>query len=279
MYQKELPGGKATGRPDVNLSIDIEQGEVIEDLLCNNLRLIQKDGLFKFGLDSVLLANFTYATPGSRIVELCAGSCVVSILLSSKTKAAHITGVEVLNEFVCMAKKSITLNRLDGRVDVVNGDIKNISALFQRGSADTVVVNPPYIKHNSALVGCDDLKNIAKHEILCNLNDVVKAASYLLPSGGSFFMVHRPQRLTDVFCAMRECGVEPKYIKTVHSRYGQRAVLALIEGRKSSGRELIVLDPLFVYDKNGTHISQDKLNELSARPSTRPTTRPTTRPK
>ena len=253
------------GTIDNKKNIFLEAGETVEDLQCGGLRLIQREDLFKFGLDSVLLANFVRAPARSTIVELCAGSCVVSILLSSKTSASRIVGIEILEDFVHMAEKSILLNGLDGKVEIINGDIRNISNMFRKGYAVSVVANPPYIKQDSGLTSNDAIKNIARHEVMCTLSDVVEAASHILPDGGSFFMVHRPQRLTDILYEMRKNKIEPKYLKTVHSRIGQKASLILIEGRKSSGPELTMLEPVYVYDECGVHISQASLERLSSR--------------
>ena len=249
----------------LDIEKELTDGEVVEDLQCDGLKLVQRAGMYKFGLDSVLLANFTHAPTGSTIVELCAGSGVVSILLSSKTAASRIIGIEILDDFVKMAEKSIAINDLVGRVEMIHGDIKDVPQLFQKGDAGAVVVNPPYMKQNSGFRNNNTQMTIARHETMCSLRDVVKAASYLLPTGGAFFMVHRPQRLVDAFCLMREYDIEPKYIMLVCPRQGQRPTMVLIEGRKSRGAELIFLEQLYVYDESGRYISQDRLEQLRKR--------------
>jgi tRNA1Val (adenine37-N6)-methyltransferase len=164
-----------------------------------------------------------------------------------------------------MAKRSIEVNGLSGRVDVIQGDIRDIGRLFNRGCAGAVVVNPPYIKINGGLLNDDATKTIAKHETMCNLSDVVKAAAYLTRPGSGFFMVHRPQRLTDIFCIMRECEIEPKYLRAVHPRYGAKPSLVLIEGKKNANPGLVFLEPLYIYDAAGDYITQDRLQQISVR--------------
>jgi len=238
---------------------------VVEDLQCGGLKVIQRDALFKFGLDSVLLANFSRAPINSTVVDLCSGSSVISVLMSAKTMAARIVGVEISDEFVDMAKRSISLNKLDDKVSVLKGDVREIHQLFTKGGAGVVVVNPPYIKQSGGLKPADVNKSIAKHEIMCSLKDVISAAAFLLPAGGCFFIVYKPQRLVDLLCQMREFEIEPKYLKAVHPRYNQKPSLVLVEGVKSAGSGLVFLPPLFVYDESGAYITQSNLERLSAR--------------
>ena len=245
-----------------HISID-EKIESIEDLQFKNLRIIQKKNSFKFGLDSVLLANFVKADKNSSIVELCSGSGVISILLTGKTSAADITGIEIQEWFVEMANRSVSLNSLSEKVRFLCADLRTIPTFLKKGSAQTVVVNPPYIKHGGGIGNQNNEIKIARHEVCCTLKDIVEAASYLLPSGGNLFMVHRPNRLVDVFCTMRDFHIEPKYVKTVYPSYGKRPILFLINGRKSANPDLKFLEPLYTYDLDGNYISQETLSQLN----------------
>ena len=245
--------------------IELAVGEVVEDLQCDGLKLLQRDDMFKFGIDSVLLANFVRAPANSTIIELCAGSGVISILMSSKTGASRIIGIELNDKFVEMAKRSIAINGLEGKIEIISGDIREYRNHFKKGAAGSVAVNPPYMKLNSGAKSDDALKAAAKHETTCNLKDVVEAAAFLLRQGGRFFIVYRPQRLVDLFCLMREYSIEPKYIRPVCAKHGQKPVLVLVEGKKSASSELIFQPPLYIYNEVGEHISREQLETLSHR--------------
>ena len=200
--------------PDAAQGDCLEPGEFIEDLQCDGLKIIARRDGFRYGTDSVLLANFVKAKRGDRIVELCSGTGVVSILLSAKTRAASITGVEIQPRLVGMANRSAAMNNISDRVSFYTGDIRDardIVGLRER-PVDVVVVNPPYLcnDNSNAVFEHGDSAAIARHEITCTLADVVAAAKRLLNPGGLFYIVYRSDRLVDLFHEMRAAGIEPK---------------------------------------------------------------------
>ena len=250
-----------------HLPIIDAQTEILEDLQCAGLQVIQKKEGFKFGMDSVLLANFVKTDKNASIVELCSGSGVISILMTAKTEARRIVGVELQDWFVEMANRSIQVNHLESSVGFVCADLRRIPSQplpgLGAGSADTVVVNPPYLKQHAGILSTEASVAIAKHEICCTLQEVVAAAAFLLKSGGNLFMVHRPDRLADVFCALRAFHIEPRYVKSVHASYGKHPVLFLICGKKHARANLKFLEPLYTYDLSGNYLTQEMLQTLN----------------
>lgn len=231
----------------------LHDNEQIDDLHYKGLKLIQKAGSFRFGIDAVLLANFAKTSKASKIVDLGTGTGIIAVLLAGKTEAAHITGVEILPEMAEMAKRSILLNNLDSRVDILNMDLKASSEFLGYEYADMVVANPPYIDSGCGLLNNSGGKAVARHEILCTLDDVVLAASNLLKNKGQLNMVHIPERLVDVICAMRKYHLEPKLMQLVYPGEGKSPNLVMIRGIKSGNKQLKVLEPLYIYNCDGSY--------------------------
>ena len=228
-------------RPDTGFSL--YQGEEVEDLQCNDLKLIVKRDGFRYGTDSVLLAYYVKAGAGSKIVELCSGSGVVSVLLAEKTKASTITGIEIQKPLAEMANRSAALNGIDHKVRFIHGDVRRVREILSSGAAGTVVANPPYLKCSSGKVGSDISMEIARREICCDLSDITGAAGWLLHPGGSFYIVYRPDRLVDLFYEMRVSGIEPKEIRQ-HGPPGGPPSLVLVCGKKNAVPGLRWLKPL-----------------------------------
>lgn len=227
--------------------------ERIDDLQYKGLRLVQDTDGFCFGVDAVLLAHLAKGAPSKRTIDLCSGNGIVAILLAGKTDTPDITALEIQHGAAELAQRSVSLNHLEGRVRVVCGDLKDAGKLFARGSFDVVTCNPPYMKDACGLKNENEAMRIARHEVLCTLEDVVRAAAYLLKPGGKFFLVHRPERLVDIFTTMREYKIEPKRMQMVHPSCGKKANIVLIEGASRGGRELKMLPPLYVYGENGCY--------------------------
>ena len=179
------------------------------------MRIITRRDGFRYGTDSILLANFVKPGVRGHIVELCSGAGAVSLLLSAKTRAVRITGIEISGPLVEMANRSAALNRLEDKVEFVAGDICDIRGIMHAGSAAAVAVNPPYLPVGSGFTGADGGMEIARREICCTLADVTEAANWLLNPGGQMFIVYRTDRLVDLFCAMRASGIEPKELQPV----------------------------------------------------------------
>ena len=228
-----------------------ECGERLDDLQCNGLYLIQDPDKFCFGIDAVLLSNFVKVKKNGHVVDLCTGSGIVPILLSAKTGAKKITGIEIQSDIADMARRSVSYNKLDEKIDIINDDISNALKYINNCSVDSVCVNPPYMKDTTAIKNPDLPMAIARHELLTDLETVINIASKLLKESGKFFMVHRPSRLSEIFAAMRQNRIEPKRLRFIHPYIESKANLVLIEGAKGSGVWMDVEPPLVVYkDKN-----------------------------
>lgn len=238
------------------MNVTIHEHERIDDLQINGYRIIQDPDRFCFGIDAVLLSDYAKAKPGDTVVDLCTGTGIVPILMAAKTKAERLIGVEIQHESAEMACRSVTLNDLDERVTILEDDIKNISNHIRRGSVNVVTCNPPYMIDNHGLKNEADFKTIARHEVLCNLEDVVRTASGLLESGGNFYMIHRPFRLSEIFVMLTKYNLEPKRMRMVYPYVNKEPNMVLIEAKKGAKPRLTVEAPLIVYDEPGKYTDE-----------------------
>jgi len=247
------------------VDIEIRENERIDDLQYKGLRLIQKKDGFRFGVDAVLLANFTDVKKGDSVVDLGTGTGIIPVLLAGKTLAKTIVGLEIQPDIAEMAERSVELNNLQDRVKVVCGDIKEAIGNFGPSSFNVVVTNPPYMNKGGGLVNPSDTKAISRHEIMCTIEDIVSVSSRLVVPGGQLSMVHRPERLVDIVCLMRKYRIEPKYIRFVHPSPYKKANLILIKGTRDGNPQLKMMDPLYVYDENGNY--SEEINRIYCRES------------
>lgn len=229
------------------------EDERIDDLQRNGYRIIQKKKGFCFGMDAVLLSGFAQAKEGEVAVDLGTGTGIIPILLEAKTKGKHFTGLEIQEEVAEMAGRSVRLNQLENRVDIVRGDIKEASRLFGKASFDVVTSNPPYMNDNHGLKNPELPKAIARHEVFCTLDDVCREASLLLKSGGRFYMVHRPHRLAEIITALKTYKLEPKRMKLVHPFVDKEANMVLIEAVRGGRSMMKVEAPIIVYREPGVY--------------------------
>lgn len=234
-----------------NLDIILKENERIDDLQYKGLKLIQKQDGFCFGLDAVLLANFADVSKNDTVIDLGAGTGIVSILIVGKTHAKSVIGLEIQEEMAEMAQRSVDMNNIGDRVRIVCGDIKESTLLFGASKFNVVVTNPPYMNQGGGLLNISDTKAISRHEIKCTLEDVIKASAKLLVTGGQLAMVHRPDRLVDIVWLMRKYSIEPKYMQLVHPSPYKKANLLLIKGTRQGKPQLKMMDPLYVYDETG----------------------------
>lgn len=239
-----------------NKLIKGEMGERIDDLQCNNLFLIQNPKKFCFGIDAVLLANFVKVKKDGYVVDLCTGSGIIPLLLSAKSQAKRITGIEIQADIADMAGRSVEYNNLGEKIYIINDDILNAFNYIKRGSVDTVCVNPPYMKATSGLKNPDEPLAVARHEIFTDLNTVIGISAGLLKENSRFYMIHKPHRLSEIFAALRENKIEPKRIRFVHPYVNKPANLVLIEGIKGSGVWIDVEEPLVVYSKQNIYTDE-----------------------
>ncbi len=226
--------------------------ERIDDLQVNNLKIIQNPKGFCFGIDAVLLANFVKLKRNARVVDLGTGTAIIPILLAGKSRTSHIIGIEIQEGVADMARRSVRLNKLQERIKIKTMDLKLATEVLPVNDFDIVISNPPYMQPDG-LINPRDTKAISRHEIKCSLEDVVKTASRLLKHLGKFFMVHRPQRLVDIMVNCRKYKLEPKRIQFIHPSYDKKPNLLLIECRKAAKAEVKILDPLYVYNKEGEY--------------------------
>jgi tRNA1Val (adenine37-N6)-methyltransferase len=231
-------------------------GESMEDLMCQGLRIIQHKSSYRFAIDAVVLANFVKAGPRDTVVDLGTGSGVIPLLLSAKTSASRIVGIEIVESIADRAKRSVALNNLDHRINIVCGDIKNAPQILGRESFTTVVTNPPYMKADEGKVSPNVEMAFARHEIGTTLTDVVQAAASLLCFGGRFFMVYRTVRLVDAICSLREYHLEPKIIRFIQSNLTKPPKLFLVMAKKRGSPGLKISPTLVLYDSFGNYTEE-----------------------
>ena len=235
---------------------DLMENERLDDLQRNGLKIIQKTDGFCFGMDAVLLSGFASVKPGERALDLGTGTGIIPLLLSAKTKGDHFTGLEIQTEIMKMAQRSVALNGLEKKIDIIQGDIKEASRIFGAASFDVVTSNPPYMNDAHGLKNPGDVKAISRHEVLCSLEDVVREGTKALKPGGRFYMVHRPHRLAEIITVMRQYKLEPKRMKFVHPFADKDANMVLIEAVRGGGAWLKLEPPVIVYKEPGVYTDE-----------------------
>ena len=235
---------------------DLMENERLDDLQRNGLKIIQKTDGFCFGMDAVLLSGFASVKPGERALDLGTGTGIIPLLLSAKTKGDHFTGLESQTELMKMAQRSVALNGLEKKIDIIQGDIKEASRIFGAASFDVVTSNPPYMNDAHGLKNPGDVKAISRHEVLCTLEDVVREGTKALKPGGRFYMVHRPHRLAEIITVMRQYKLEPKRMKFVHPFADKDANMVLIEAVRGGGAWLKLEPPVIVYKEPGVYTDE-----------------------
>lgn len=238
--------------------VNINPHERVDDLHRNGYLLIQDPSKFCFGIDAVLLASFAVAKQGERVMDMCTGTGVVPILMEAKTEGKSFTGIEIQPESVEMAQRSVLLNDLQDKITICQGDIKELDRHFGLGSFDVVTCNPPYMQSGGGMVNEYTAKAVARHEILCTLEDVVTSADKMLRVGGRLYMVHRPTRLPEIFSSAVNHHLEPKRMRLVHTYINKEPTLALIEFIKGGRPMLKVEPPIIIYNADGEYTSEIK---------------------
>lgn len=243
--------------------VTLLENESIDDLQLNGLKLIQKKSGFRFGVDAVLLADFANVKRKHKVIDICTGTGIVPFLIWGKYAPESIVGLEIQDDMVEMAKRSVSLNNLEAKIDFINGDLKDKKLLKNLGRFDVLTVNPPYKLNNAGIVNPDDKLAIARHEVLCNLEDVISCAKNLLKDNGRMYMVHRPERLIDIFELMRKYNIEPKRVRLIHPNSKKAPNIVLVEGQRDGGSYLKWEPSLYVYNEDGTY--SDEINKIYGR--------------
>ncbi len=229
-------------------TIELNEGERVDDLERCGFKIIQNTDKFCFGMDAVLLSGYAYAKRGDRILDLCTGNGIIPILMAAKTEAERLVGIEIQKDVADMAKRSVAANGLADRVNIICGDIKETDDILQPGAFDVVTCNPPYMIDSHGIKNPDSPRAIARHEIMCNFDDVARITARMLKPGGRLFLIHRPFRLTEIFETLTKYKLEPKRMKMVHPFVDKEANMVLIEACQGGRRRIKVERPLIVYE-------------------------------
>lgn len=204
-----------------------------------------------FGTDAVLLADFASPDKNDIVCDMGTGCGIIPMLLFRNSKGKHITGIEIQENGFRQATESVRLSKADDKVNIINGDIRNIKELLPHGSFNVVIMNPPYKAFNGGIESKTDSARIARHEVTCNIDDVTFAAAHLLNFGGRLCLCNRPERLCDTMVSMRKAGIEPKRLRFVSKKADTPPWLFMIEGKKGAKPFMKVDSPLLLYNENG----------------------------
>ena len=241
------------------MNVEIKTNERVDELGRNGYRIIQNPDRFCFGMDAVLLSDFAKVKEGDKVLDFCTGTGIIPILMEAKTKAAHFTALEIQEDSAEMARRSVALNHLEEKIEIITGDVKEADKLFGAASFQAVTCNPPYMIGQHGLVNPDSPKAIARHEILCTLDDIIRQGARLLVPGGSFYMVHRPFRLVEILATFTKYKLEPKRMQLVYPFVDKEPNMVLIQATKGGKSRITVEKPLIVYEKPGVY-TKDIMN-------------------
>ena len=242
------------------MTINLKPEERLDDLQVNGYEIIQHPGKFCFGMDAVLLSNFARVKKGERVLDLGTGTGIIPILMTAKTDGEAFVGLEIQEESADMARRSVSHNQLDEKVEIVTGDIKEAANIFGLASFAVITTNPPYMIGHHGIANESDTKAIARHEVLCTLDDILRESARVLKPRGRFYMVHRPFRLAEILSKMVEVGIEPKRMRMVHPFIDKEPNMVLIEGMRGANSRMTVERPLIVYKEVGVY-SDELLGE------------------
>ena len=234
----------------------LKDGERLDDLQCKGYRIIQDPERFCFGMDAVLLSGFAKAKNREKVLDLGTGTGIIPILMAAKTEGDSFTALEIQEDSADMARRSVILNQLDEKVQIVTGDIKDASKIFGASSFHVITTNPPYMIGTHGENSPHEAKAIARHEVLCTLDDILRESARLLKPKGRFYMVHRPFRLAEIMSKMVEYRIEPKRMRLVYPYINKEPNMVLIEGLRGGNSRMTVEPPLIVYKEPGVYTDE-----------------------
>lgn len=238
------------------MTVILKEKERIDDLQRNGYQIIQHPEKFCFGMDAVLLSGFAAARRGDQVLDLCTGTGIIPILMEAKTEAAHLTGLEIQAQSADMARRSVQLNGLEEKIDIVTGDVKEAGSFFSSASFDVITCNPPYMIGQHGLTNPEEPKAIARHEILCTLEDVVGQSAVLLKPGGHLYLVHRPFRLAEIMTMLVKYKLEPKRMRLVYPYVDKEPNMVLIEAVRGGRPRITVEKPLIIFSEPGVYTAE-----------------------
>ena len=244
-------------------SAELKEGERLDDLQIKGYEIIQSPGRFCFGMDAVLLSSFAKVKKGEKALDLGTGTGILPILLEAKNNGDSYTGLELQEESADMARRSVRYNNLEHKLEIVTGDIKEAAKLFGAASFEVVTVNPPYMIGEHGIKNENEALYIARHEVMCTLEDILRESEKLLKWKGRFYMVHRPFRLPEIFMKMCAHRIEPKRMRLVYPYVDKEPNMVLIEGLRGGKPRLTVEPPLIVYNKDGSYTEEVVRNGYS----------------
>ncbi|MGI6002889.1 MAG: tRNA1(Val) (adenine(37)-N6)-methyltransferase [Lachnospiraceae bacterium] len=234
----------------------LKPGERLDDLNRHGLTIIQDPARFCFGMDAVLLSGFAQAKEGETVVDLGTGTGIIPVLMAAKTPAKHLTGIEIQADSADMARRSVAGDGLEDRIDIITGDVRDLSPYFKASSVDVVTSNPPYMTDMHGLKNPSLPKAIARHEVMCTFEDIARETARVLRPGGRFYLVHRPFRLVEIFEVLTKYRMEPKRMRMVYPFADREPNMVLIEAVRGGKRRLTVEKPLIVYKAQGVYTDE-----------------------
>lgn len=238
------------------MTTNMKPGERLDDLQIKGYEIIQSPGRFCFGMDAVLLSSFAKVKKSERALDLGTGTGILPILLEAKNEGTQYVGLEIQEESADMARRSVLHNKLDDKISIITGDIKEASEIFGAASFHVITTNPPYMIGDHGLKNDNEALYIARHEALCTLDDILRESARLLKPKGRFYMVHRPFRLAEILGKMSAYGIEPKRMRLIHPYVDKEPNMVLVEGMRGAKPRMTVEPPLIVYEKSGDYTKE-----------------------
>lgn len=238
------------------MTVNLKEGERLDELQRNGYRIIQNPEKFCFGMDAVLLTGFAHAKEGERLLDLGTGNGIIPLLMEAKYHCAELTGLEIQEDSADMAARSVALNDLSDKIHIVVGDIREADAIFRPASFDCITCNPPYMIGKHGIANPHEPKALARHEILCTFENVASQAAKLLKPGGHFFLVHRPFRLAEIMTELVRNKLEPKRMQLVHPYVDREPNMVLLEAVRGGKPRMRVEKPLIVYREPGVYMPE-----------------------